>query len=130
MSKTYSNQKKIEHFREPLFNIKRQKFRGSRSSQSENLETNLMKLDLSRIQNELDTISDTIDEDIIYLIGNIDDVNAEILADDGLSYMIDGVEFYNDNTSTTEDLSLDTMNKVSGRLSRLFNKVQRLEMEN
>lgn len=130
MSKTFSNQKKIEHFREPLFNIKRQKFRGSRSSELENLETNLLKLDLSRIFNELETISTNIDDDVIYLIGDPNDITASVLADDGLSYLIDGVQFYNDNTSTTEDLEIDTTNKISGRLSRLFNKVQRLEIGN
>lgn len=127
MPKTYSNQQNIERFREPVFNIRRAKFRGSRSSQSENLETNLIKIDLSRILNELETVSTTIEDDLVYLIGDINDITTEVLLDDGLSYEISGVQFYYDDTSTTENLEVDTISKISGRLSRLLNKVQRLE---
>lgn len=127
MPKTYSNQENIERFREPVFSIRRAKFRGSRSSESENLETNLIKIDFSRILKELETISTTIEDDLVYLIGDINDITTEVLANDGLSYAINGVQFYYHDTLTTESLEIDTISKISGKLSRLINKVQRLE---
>jgi hypothetical protein len=127
MPKIYSNQQNVERFREPVFSIRRTKFRGSRSSESENLETNLIKIDLSRILKELETIDTSIEDDLIYLLGDINDITTEVLADDGLSYQISGVQFYYDDTSTLENLEIDTTQKISGRLSRLLSKVQRLE---
>lgn len=127
MAKTYTNQKNIDRLREPLFQISRTKFRGVRSSLNENLETNLLKLDLTRISNELDNVDSSILDDLVFLIGDINDINQSVLENDGLSYMISGVKFYFDDTTSLSDLEIDTVNKLSSKLSRLTNKVQRLE---
>lgn len=127
MAKTYTNQKNIDRLREPLFQISRTKFRGVRSSLNENLETNLLKLDLTRISNELDNVDSSILDDLVFLIGDINDINQSVLQNDGLSYMISGVKFYFDDTTSLSDLEIDTVNKLSSKLSRLTNKVQRLE---
>lgn len=127
MAKTYTNQKNIDRLREPLFQISRTKFRGVRSSLNENLETNLLKLDLTRISNELDNVDSSILDDLVFLIGDINDINQSVLENDGLSYMISGVKFYFDDTASLSDLEIDTVNKLSSKLSRLTNKVQRLE---
>ena len=55
MATTYNNPKITQRIREPLFQVNRVRFRGSRESQCENLETNFLQLDLTRILNELES---------------------------------------------------------------------------
>jgi hypothetical protein len=129
MSKTFklSNTSRIK---EPLFSKDRTKYRAPRNSEKENAETNLLKLDLSRLYNQMNAIDASILENLKYAIGDIGDVDTSVLLDDGLSYLIDGVEIYLDDISVTQDVEIDTISKISGRLSRLLAKVNRLEIGN
>jgi hypothetical protein len=131
MSTTYNNPKITQRIREPLFQVNRARFRGSRESQSENLETNFLQLDLTRILNELESIDIAILNKLTYLIGDTADVTNTVNLNDGLSYSIDDVNIFIDKDgSVEENLEIDVMNKISSKLSRLLNKIQRLENGN
>jgi len=104
MSKTFTNQDKVERFKEPLFQVNRMKYRGPRSSELENAETNFLKLDLTRIKNQLDSIDSSILEDVKLFIGDIDDITAASLLNDGLSYDVSDVSlFMRDDLSVFSD---------------------------
>lgn len=96
MSVIFNDPDNSNRFKEPLFQKNRIKYRDSRSSQSENVETNLLKLDLTRIYNELEDIDSKILNELTYFIGDKDDLDTAALLDDGLSYEIDGISFHAD----------------------------------
>lgn len=136
MPKSYTNQTNATRIREPLFNIERVKYKNSRSSQQENVETNLLKLDISRIFKELDEIDLRVIDNLTYLIGNITDITDSVKLNDGLSYSVTGVSLstfgFKDpdiELPNTQVLSIDVTNKLGAKLARLFNKVTRLESE-
>ena len=131
MATTYNNPKITQRIREPLFQVSRVRFRGSRESQCENLETNFLQLDLTRILNELQSIDIDILNKLSYLIGETADVTNAVNLNDGLTYSIDDVNIFIDKDGSVEEvLELDVMNKLSSKLSRLLNKIQRLENGN
>ena len=132
MAKVYTNQNKIERIKEPLFKVDRVKYRNARNSEIENVETNLLKLDITRIYNQLESIDLQILDDLTYLIGNIQDVTTAILLDDGLKYTIydsssQSLVFYNGNNLTNYTFQTNVVNRLSSRMTRLLNKIQRLE---
>ena len=136
MPKIYTNQSNSTRIREPLFNISRVKYKGSRLSEQENVETNLLKLDITRISLELEQIDSTVIDNLVYLIGDIADITESVKLNDGLSYSVAGVTTsifgYKDpdiESPTTQVLSIDVTNKLSAKLSRLYSKVTRLESE-
>jgi len=131
MATTYNNPKITQRIREPLFQVNRVRFRGSRESQCENLETNFLQLDLTRILNELESIDIDILNKLSYLIGETADVTNAVNLNDGLTYSIDDVNIFIDKDGSVEEaLEIDVMNKISSKLSRLLNKIQRLENGN
>jgi hypothetical protein len=131
MATTYNNPKITQRIREPLFQVNRVRFRGSRESQSENLETNFLQLDLTRILNELESIDIDILNKLSYLIGETSDITNVVNLNDGLTYSIDDVNIFIDKDGSVEEaLEIDVMNKISSKLSRLLNKIQRLENGN
>jgi hypothetical protein len=131
MATTYNNPKITQRIREPLFQVNRVRFRGSRESQCENLETNFLQLDLTRILNELESIDIDILNKLSYLIGDPADVTNAVNLNDGLTYSIDDVNIFIDKDGSVEEaLEIDVMNKISSKLSRLLNKIQRLENGN
>ena len=131
MATTYNNPKITQRIREPLFQVNRVRFRGSRESQCENLETNFLQLDLTRILNELESIDIDILNKLSYLIGETADVTNAVNLNDGLTYSIDYVNIFIDKDGSVEEaLEIDVMNKISSKLSRLLNKIQRLENGN
>jgi len=131
MATTYNNPKITQRIREPLFQVNRVRFRGSRESQCENLETNFVQLDLTRILNELESIDIDILNKLSYLIGETADITNAVNLNDGLTYSIDDVNIFIDKDGSVEEvLELDVMNKLSSKLSRLLNKIQRLENGN
>lgn len=131
MATTYNNPKITQRIREPLFQVNRVRFRGSRESQCENLETNFLQLDLTRILNELESIDIDILNKLSYLIGETADITNAVNLNDGLTYSIDDVNIFIDKDGSVEEaLEIDVMNKISSKLSRLLNKIQRLENGN
>ena len=124
MATTYNNPKITQRIREPLFQVNRVRFRGSRESQCENLETNFLQLDLTRILNELESIDIDILNKLSYLIGETADITNAVNLNDGLTYSIDGVNIFIDKDGSVEEvLELDVMDKLSSKLSRLLNKI-------
>lgn len=130
MSKTFKNPNNSQRIKEPLFGKDRVKYRGPRISEKENAETNLLKLDLSRLYNQLNDIDSSVLTNLKYFIGDVTDIDESVLLDDGLSYLMDDIQLYFDDTTSTDDVKIQTFNKLSGRLSRLLTKVNRLETGN
>jgi hypothetical protein len=127
MPKTYVNQTNSQRIIEPLLQKDRAKFRGSRVSETENLETNLLKLDLTRIQSQLEAIDISVLNSVTYFSGNIRDVTTLTNLDDGVSYDLADIEFYFDDSELTETVTIDILSKLGTRISRLLGKISRLE---
>lgn len=134
MAKTFKQVNKSKRIREPLYTRSRAKYRAVRSSSQENVETNVIKIDISRLSNELSAVDISILEDLTILVGDKSDITTSVLLDDGLSYQIDGVDFTfsQDGLSSTvfTDIEIDTIDKLSGKISRLYNKINILEAGN
>ena len=96
MALFYNKRENSQRIREPLFQVNRLKYRNTRNSESENLETNLIKIDLTRISNEIDSIESDIAAKVKYFIGDVRDYTTAVNLNDGLSYSIDDVEIYDD----------------------------------
>jgi len=128
MAISYRNSNKINRIIEPLYQIDRAKFKSPRNSLMENLESNLLKIDFSRILNHLNEVDNSILDKLTYFIGDITDYTEQAKIDDGISYDFASLQRYIDEASPSlETLTIDTTNKLSGKLSRLINKVSRLE---
>lgn len=131
MAITFNKTENKYRIREPLFQLNRIKFKSSRNSLSENLESNLLKIDFSRILDELTTVDLDILNKLNYFIGRVNDYDQAAKLEDGISYALDGISIYIDAPGATENsLEVDTMNKLSGKLARLFYKVSLLENGN
>lgn len=124
MLSTVKNRKK-----QPLLKLERAKYRSHRVSEQENLETNLFKIDLSRIQSQLNQTDAAVFNDLRYLVGDVSDESETTNLQDGLSYEISEVSFYVDDTSQTSTVNVDVVSKISSRLSRLRKKISRLEKD-
>ena len=132
MGKTYSNQNKVERIKEPLLKVDRVKYRNARNSELENAETNLLKLDITRIYNQLESIDLQVLNDLTFLIGSTQDVTTSALLNDGLMYSLydssnQPIYYYNQNNTTIYQFQTSTVNRLSSRMVRLLNKIQRLE---
>ena len=131
MAITFNKIENKHRIREPLLQLNRTKFKSSRNSLSENLESNLLKIDFSRILDELTTVDLDILNKLNYFIGRVNDYDQAAKLEDGISYALDGISIYIDAPGATENsLEVDTMNKLSGKLARLFYKVSLLENGN
>lgn len=131
MSISFQKSEKKSEIREPLFQLRRVRFKSSRSSLEENVETNLLKIDISRILKELNEIDESIFEKIVYFNGEIVDYTLENKLQDGISSELNNLDLYIEKDPGTEEpVIIDTTEKLSGRLSRLFYKVSLLENGN
>lgn len=129
MTISYNNNINRSRVREPLFQINRTKYRSSRVSQIENLETNLLKLDIQRIFDELSNIDLSILNNLEFIVSGNFGLDNSIKLNDGVSKTIDDIQFFYDKeNSSIENLELDSINKLSGTLVRLINKIKRLEL--
>lgn len=129
MAITYTANNIKNRKKQPLLKIDRVKYRSYRDSQQENVETNLFKIDLSRVLGDLNKVDDTVLVDLRYLIGDISDQTENTDLQGGLSYSVPNVQMYSDDNSQTSDLEVETISKISSRLSRLKNKIYRLEKD-
>jgi len=115
--------------KQPLLKLDRAKYRSHRVSEQENLETNLFKIDLSRIQSELNATDSLVFSNLRYLVGDVFDESETSNLEDGLSYEISEVSFYVDDSSQINTVNVDVISKISSRLSRLRKKISRLEKD-
>lgn len=129
MPKTYNTTSKLNKVKEPLFDLNRAKYRSPRSSEKENVETNLLKLDLTRIQLLLDEVDVAILDSVELFVGNRIDITETTYLSDGLIYEVDSIDLQIDEEILEEDIEIDTLEKLSGMLTRLINKVNKLEMD-
>lgn len=130
MGKIFNTLAKIQKVKQPLFQINRSRYRGVRGSEVENLETNLIKMDLTRIESQLNEIDASIVDNLEVFVGNKQDINLVTNLDDGLSSTIIGVDIKFENLLLEEDIKIDSIDKLSGQVSRLITKVSRLEKGN
>lgn len=119
-----------KRFREPVFQKTRAVYKSNRSSENENLDSESMLVDVARLYEEIDNLDETILDKITYFIGDPADYTQAAKLLDGISYNLSGIEIKFEETASIQSLSIDTTNKLSGRLSRLLNKVSRLENGN
>lgn len=132
MGITFSKKSNRRRIIEPLFYRSRQKYKGPRNSQAENVEMNSLILDLERVQLDLDSVEVSIVEKTNFLIGNIRQITEEEKLNDGPLTDIDGVMINVDNPEETygthlEQMSLPNLNILAARASRLESKIKRLE---
>lgn len=116
--------------REPLMQISRVKLMSTRSSLLENLETNILKIDLTRILNELTKTDDQILQKLQYFNPSIYEYTNQNKLNDGVSTEIENLDIYIDENSLSEQVVIDSTDKISGKLSRLFSKIKILENGN
>lgn len=130
MSKTFNNGSKISRVKEPLFQVNRMRYRGSRDSQLENVETNLLKLDITRIYQELDAIDQSVLDAVEFFTFSeeLSSTTPSATDSDGHSWVIDDVGLSIYDRPLESQLKIDTLDKIGGKLSRILSKVQRLEM--
>lgn len=127
MGKIFNTLAKIQKVKQPLFQLNRAKYRGVRVSEEENLETNLIKLDLTRINEQLESIDEKILENLTILVGDKNLIELSTNLNDGLSNSINGVDFKFGSNSLEEDIEIDSLDKISGKISRIIDKINRLE---
>lgn len=131
MSIVYTKRSNSQRIREPLFQKNRTKYKAARSSELENLETNLLKLDIIRILSELDTIDIKVLDKIEYFIGNKALITDEVKLDDGLSSELPNIDIYLYSIGAIEEpVILDSIDKLSSKMTRLLSKIKRLEIGN
>ncbi len=131
MSITYTKRVNTKRIREPLFQKSRTKYKAPRSSELENFETNLLKLDITRILKELSSIDIQVIGKITYFIGDKKLITEQVNLDDGLSTVLPDINLYMDKVGATEDpVLLESIDKLSAKLLRMFSKVKRLEIGN
>ncbi len=120
-----SNRKRVV---EPIFVKNRQKYRGYRSSVSENNEMNSLIVDLERITLQLDEINNLIDEQSIRIVGRISAATVAEKLQDGTTQTISGVEiFYDDSSPELEDLVIPNLATLASKIARLELKIQKME---
>ena len=123
---TYTKQSHTKRLIEPFFSRFRQKYRGTRNSKRENLEMNSLIVDFNRINNQLDLIDSTCNSYSADINGKIFSiVEADVLVD-GVDIEIDGVSASIVN-ETTSNININDIVKITGKLSRLQNKIKFLE---
>lgn len=127
MSIVFNTLAKIQKVKQPLFQLNRSKFRGPRISFSDNLESNLFKLDVTRIELQLKEVDESIIDKLEIFTGNKKDISLEINLDDGLSSVISGVDIKFEELVLEEDIKVDSLDKAAGQVSRLISKLNRLE---
>jgi hypothetical protein len=126
---TYTKQSHTKRLIEPFFSRFRQKYRATRNSKRENLEMNSLIVDFNRINNQLDSINLTCDNYSASINGKISSlIEAEVLVD-GVDVQIDGVSasIVDEITSSVSGIDINDIVKITGKLSRLQNKVKFLE---
>lgn len=127
---TYKNEKNSNRDIEPAFERARFKYRSTRHSQLENIESNSFKLDISKINSRIDNIETKFDTYLKYFNGDKLDINESSKLNDGLTYSVENVRvLIDDDSPSLEDLEIDTMDKISSRIFRLTKKISRLEKE-
>lgn len=117
-------------FIQPLFQRYRNIFRGPRSSHLKNLEMNKILIDIKRLDEKADNLDEKLYKDIQIFIGQVDPLLVEVHEEyeDGKYYIFENVlvDYFGDSATPT-NLSIDTVSTMAGKLSRINEKVKKLE---
>lgn len=127
MAKTYKENKRII---QPLYQRYRNTYRGPRSSEKENLEMHKILIDLKRLDQQADGLNVKLYDDIRVFIGQVDPeaIGIHLENNDGLYYLFDDVQIhYSNDMATPNYLQIDTTSTIAGKMSRLLQKIKRLE---
>jgi hypothetical protein len=127
MPKTYIEIKRII---QPLYEMYRNTYRGPRSSQKENLEMDKIFIDLKRLDKKIDYLNDKVYSDIRALVGQVDPETGPIhsTSPDGDFYAFNDVKFeYFGDSATPDYLKVDTTLTISSKMSKMLQKIKRLE---
>jgi hypothetical protein len=126
---TYTKQSHTKRLIEPFFSRFRQKYRGSRNSKRENLEMNSLIVDFNRIDNQLDLIDASCNSYSASINGKISSIVEEEVLVDGVDVEVDGVtaSAVDEITYNASTIDINDIVKITGKLSRLHNKVKFLE---
>jgi hypothetical protein len=127
MAKSYIEIKRII---QPLYQRYRNTYRGPRSSQKENLEMNKIYIDLKRLDEKIDSLNKKIYEDVRIIVGQVDPETYSIHTpyEDGSYYLFDDLQFeYYGDSAAPDYLQIDTTLTISSKMSKMENKIKRLE---
>jgi hypothetical protein len=130
MAKSYIEIKRII---QPLYQRYRNTYRGPRSSQKENLEMNKIYIDLKRLDEKIDSLNKKVYEDVRIIVGQVDPETYSIHTpyEDGSYYLFDDLQFeYYGDSATPDYLQIDTTLTISSKMSKMANKIKRLEKDN
>lgn len=132
MPKTFIDESQLSKLVEPMFSRLRQKYRGNRYSQEQNLEINSMLVDLHRLNNSCLDIENQLNEVCNNLVFNVYNITETENINDGKNYEIqDVLSMVDDNTGSygdnEEPMLLETITKLTGKIQRIKNKLIRLE---
>jgi hypothetical protein len=135
MANTFTEQDNNGNITEPLFSRSRQKYKGERNSGQENLEINSILIDIIRINNQIIDIDNSLENVSLDLVSKISELTEQESLDDGKNLQISNTNILLDDKLTTygdleENMILETLNKISGKISRIQSKIKRLENEN
>jgi transcription initiation factor IIE alpha subunit len=127
MAKSYIEIKRII---QPLYERYRNTYRGPRSSEKENLEMGKIYIDLKRLDKKIDYLNDKVYQDIRVIVGQVDPETYSIHTpyEDGSYYLFDDLkfEFYGDS-ATPDYLQIDTTLTIGSKMSKMLQKIKRLE---
>lgn len=129
MARSYREKNRIL---QPLYQRYRNTYRGSRNSGVENMEMNKILIDIKILEEKCEALDSKVYEDVRIFINQIDPEVNEIhtLEDDGFFYRFtDNTLTFNghDGSGNADNLKIPVLNTVSGRISRLAQKVKNLE---
>lgn len=115
---------------QPLFQRYRNIFRGPRSSHLKNLEMNKILIDLKRLDEKADNLNEKLYKDIQIFMGQVDPLLIQVHEEyeDGKYYIFENVlvDYFGDSATPT-NLTIDTVSTMAGKLSRINEKVKKLE---
>lgn len=127
MPKTFSIEQSFS-IKEPMFTRSRNPYRGSRSSLENNLEMNSLIVNFHRIKNSTELIKSTIDDLSKNLVGQVSSESIYQNTDDGSVYDLGDITVSIDEDE--QDMTIDTLSRISGKLKRLESKIKKLESGN
>jgi hypothetical protein len=134
MANTFNEKLDSEKVIEPIFSRSRQKYKGNRNSTQENLEINAFIIDVNRIEAQATSLDFSLENISLNLVSRITDLSDENILQDGKDFEIENTNILFDDKlseygTLEENMILESLNKISGKITRLQNKIKRLENE-
>jgi conjugal transfer/entry exclusion protein len=134
MANTFNENLDSEKIIEPIFSRSRQKYKGNRNSIQENLEINAFIIDVNRIESQATSLDSSLENISLNLVSRITDLSDEDILQDGKDFEIENTNILFDDKlseygTLEQNMILESLNKISGKITRLQNKIKRLENE-